>query len=481
MKLTTEHIEAFAKLSGDYNPLHLNQDYARKTPFGGVIAHGFASVLMALGVWADSKSFRLRQIRVQFLKPLCPDQDFEVLATSAAVGSTNLQIVSGKSTLTKIQLEWNEYDGAGAASFRSAGNWQKPDKYYSPNTNAADDIRRLFNLDLRQLPQGQLSALLWSTYFVGMVTPGKQALYSEFECEFDNEATDNPVLEISDLQTSIDERFNQVSITGKGTGIVKFTVQAFKRPESVSYSAEKVEVAIAGLSQNAKDYAGKSVFVSGGARGFGSVLAQAFNSFGARLFLNYRTPNAETEEFIARLRRDNNDNVTAIQADLQHSEDAERVSELLRQAGQKIDVLVLNAFPPILTKKAAELTPDEILKFIDRALSIQLRTFYAVHSSLSPNAKVIHVSSIYTKAPVKQLSHYIMAKAACEAFMQSLATEHKSLKFINVRPPQMLTDQTNGVLTSNSIPQATAVAKAFFEALATVDSRQNYFELNLTL
>jgi len=33
-------IEAFAAVSGDVNPVHLDEDYARTTAFGGRIAHG---------------------------------------------------------------------------------------------------------------------------------------------------------------------------------------------------------------------------------------------------------------------------------------------------------------------------------------------------------------------------------------------------------------------------------------------------------
>jgi 3-hydroxybutyryl-CoA dehydratase len=36
-------IEAFAAISGDHNPLHLDEAYARTTPFGGRIAHGMLS------------------------------------------------------------------------------------------------------------------------------------------------------------------------------------------------------------------------------------------------------------------------------------------------------------------------------------------------------------------------------------------------------------------------------------------------------
>ena len=35
-----EHVDAFAKATGDYNPLHMDQAYAEKTPFGKRIAHG---------------------------------------------------------------------------------------------------------------------------------------------------------------------------------------------------------------------------------------------------------------------------------------------------------------------------------------------------------------------------------------------------------------------------------------------------------
>jgi 3-hydroxybutyryl-CoA dehydratase len=38
--VTTELIAEFARVSGDFSPLHLDSDYASKTPFGRSIAHG---------------------------------------------------------------------------------------------------------------------------------------------------------------------------------------------------------------------------------------------------------------------------------------------------------------------------------------------------------------------------------------------------------------------------------------------------------
>lgn len=38
--VTKEKVAAFAEISGDYNPIHLDEAYAATTPFGGCIAHG---------------------------------------------------------------------------------------------------------------------------------------------------------------------------------------------------------------------------------------------------------------------------------------------------------------------------------------------------------------------------------------------------------------------------------------------------------
>lgn len=39
-QVTKEKVAAFAEISGDHNPIHLDDAYAATTPFGGCIAHG---------------------------------------------------------------------------------------------------------------------------------------------------------------------------------------------------------------------------------------------------------------------------------------------------------------------------------------------------------------------------------------------------------------------------------------------------------
>lgn len=38
--ITQEQINLYAKASGDFNPIHVDEEFARKTQLGGTIAHG---------------------------------------------------------------------------------------------------------------------------------------------------------------------------------------------------------------------------------------------------------------------------------------------------------------------------------------------------------------------------------------------------------------------------------------------------------
>lgn len=38
--ITQENINLYAQASGDFNPIHVDEDFASKTPVGGTIAHG---------------------------------------------------------------------------------------------------------------------------------------------------------------------------------------------------------------------------------------------------------------------------------------------------------------------------------------------------------------------------------------------------------------------------------------------------------
>ncbi len=52
--ITRADIAAFAQVSGDRNPLHLDEEYAARGPFGRTIAHGLLGLAAASGLMEQS-------------------------------------------------------------------------------------------------------------------------------------------------------------------------------------------------------------------------------------------------------------------------------------------------------------------------------------------------------------------------------------------------------------------------------------------
>jgi acyl dehydratase len=76
--VTEADIVAFAGLSGDYNPLHINEEYCKTTPFGGRIAHGpliyaiAAGLLFQLHLYDDTLIAFLGFDSLKFTRPVRP-------------------------------------------------------------------------------------------------------------------------------------------------------------------------------------------------------------------------------------------------------------------------------------------------------------------------------------------------------------------------------------------------------------------------
>ncbi len=78
MRVTDRHIEAFAELSGDRNPVHFDDAFARRIGFEGHIAHGAvtAALLSAvLGMDLPGPGSVFLEQHVRFLKPVRPGDE----------------------------------------------------------------------------------------------------------------------------------------------------------------------------------------------------------------------------------------------------------------------------------------------------------------------------------------------------------------------------------------------------------------------
>ena len=76
--VTEADVAMFAGLSGDYNPLHVNEEYCKQTPFGTRIAHAplvyaiAAGLLFQLHLYDDTLIAFLGFDSLKFTKPVKP-------------------------------------------------------------------------------------------------------------------------------------------------------------------------------------------------------------------------------------------------------------------------------------------------------------------------------------------------------------------------------------------------------------------------
>lgn len=84
-KVTDELIRKFAELSGDFNPIHLDEEFAGSTRFGRRIAHGMLSgafISSVLGYEFKERKIVYLSQTMKFIAPVFID---DVITTTAMV------------------------------------------------------------------------------------------------------------------------------------------------------------------------------------------------------------------------------------------------------------------------------------------------------------------------------------------------------------------------------------------------------------
>lgn len=118
-KVTQADIALYAKASGDYNPIHVDPEFAQKTPLGGTIAHGMLILAYVSQMLADAFGMdwlASGTLDIRFKSPARPEDTITVSGLIKAVQD------DGIAQLVKIDVECHNQKGetviSGEASVR---------------------------------------------------------------------------------------------------------------------------------------------------------------------------------------------------------------------------------------------------------------------------------------------------------------------------------------------------------------------------
>lgn len=435
---------AFARLSGDCNPVHLDATFARRTMFGRPIVHGMHIALWMLDWYAGSATapLRFRKIAARFNRPLFLDESTAILSRDSSSG-VDLQCVVDGTLLTQLKLtepavatrsawtpsevSWSsapaELDLGAMAGYR--GELALPYK--------ESDIARLFPSAIQVYGPAALAHILALTRVVGMEIPGLHSLFGGFSVELSEGGSS--VLNFA--TTRCNTKTSHVKLQFS-SDVLNGSVDAFLRPQSTALEYPQIARDV-----RRGEFADRRSLVIGGSRGLGRVSAMLLGAGGADVAITYRVGRDEAGAVVNTIRHAGG-KADAVALDVANPADG--FAALSKRGFQPTDVYYF-ATPHIFERKKELFEPG----IFDRFAKCYVTDFAnIVDSSLAlsgGNLSVFYPSSDALNNPVKELMEYTAAKAAGEAYCAMLAKFTPRVRVLQARLPRLPTDQTATLMT----------------------------------
>ncbi len=165
---------------------------------------------------------------------------------------------------------------------------------------------------------------------------------------------------------------------------------------------------------------GKVAVITGGSSGIGLATAQRFVNEGAQVFITGRRKD-ELDRAVKTIGR----NVTAVQGDVSKLEDLDRLYELVKKSGLKIDVVFANAGVGDLQPLGA-ITEESYDKIFDVNVKGLVFTVQKALPLMNDGGSIILNASIAGSKGVEAFSVYSATKAAVRSFARTWTTDLKS-------------------------------------------------------
>ena len=429
----------FAKFSNDYNPIHLDKKYARKTLPGTTIVHGVHAVLWSIELLLSKYQFIYTEYKVYFHKYIKENSIVNVfwdlkLCKLIIKNKYDLNLVTiscmNKSSITELNKKTYKINKDSIS--------EKPIKMEIQKINEGDSIPIFFSgkedvinkvlpLLSKSLDHEIIKEIALQSYIVGMKVPGLNSLLAGI----------NFTLSFLDQQQTlsikhVNKYFNSVKSKYLGKNITSI-LETFFRPEPV----KPISCAeILNLNFKLPNLKNKSVFVVGGSRGLGAVTSKLLACAGARVTLSYNFGKQEA---------------LAVADDIKSVGGLCKVIQFTVSPLQTYDVLD-DRYEHMYYFPTNKIFHDDIKKSDNEIYNSFHEIYVDCFKSLaeflikkSQTKKIFYPSSIAIDKPIDTLKDYIEAKKEGEQVCRLLQKKFL-IKIICPRLNRILTDQTNTIV-----------------------------------
>ena len=435
--------QEFARLSGDWNPIHVDPVHARRTQVGALTVHGIHIVCRCLEALADKYAAlpEMARLTARFEKPTFVGDRLAIVLVERTDSQFRIQARAGDVVTMQLTLQW-----AGGmpeqhvmpSDLRRSDDETPRERSFTEIAAAKgrvasavtpDEICRPFAGACRWAGGSRVAALLCISRVVGMDCPGFYSLLAGFDldCSVTPSGSD-----VSYVVVKSDERLRTVKMAVEGLGVRGIVDTFLRRPPVRQPSFSEVAARV-----EPNEFEGQSALVVGGSRGLGELTSKIIAAGGGHPILTYSVGEKEAEcvqtEIIG----------SGAHCDVLRYDVRLPAKTQLEQLRDGVAYLYYFATCSI-SRRTSQACDAELL---NEFLQFYVHGFQELCLALMPLAlgqlSVFSPSSIFLDKRPTGFTEYVMAKAACEVMCEDLMRQFSGLKIFTSRLPRLQTDQTS--------------------------------------
>ena len=155
----------------------------------------------------------------------------------------------------------------------------------------------------------------------------------------------------------------------------------------------------------------KTALVTGSARGIGRAIAERYATLGANVVINYATGQGPALDTVSSIEQAGG-TALAVQANVAHAEDVDRLFESTLERFGSLDIVVANAGVELIAQPLLDISEADF----DRLYSINAKgaflTLQRAARHVADNGRIIYVGSSSTTFPQPGMAAYSSSKVA---------------------------------------------------------------------